>query len=342
MASIGKYGQINAKVRAMRSNLLGQAVFTKLIGSTDIKELISSLTTTRFAGFCNQNNINPISLEYCITLENVDQWKHLRKNCPQEIARVINYFIEEYELRKLKHLLRLWHQKKQLDTPLLHEKIRYDLPVSDILQSENIHQLVEKLEETPYQSILVNRLSQYDKMKTVFPFEVSLDKDYYSRLWNLTDSFDKRDREISKKILGLEIDLINLAWLTRYKNFYDVSSDSLSTYLIPKGNDNNISFIQSIDKAESAPKIVEKIVGTNRIKQLGGLDNTNNIAFFEKALTSIMLSQAHKAFTGFPFTISILWGFRVFLKFETKNLFSIIQSKVYELNENEVLPYLVF
>ncbi|MEJ2629516.1 MAG: V-type ATPase subunit, partial [bacterium] len=195
------------------------------------------------------------------------------------------------------------------DTPLLHEKIRYDLPVSDILQSENIHQLVEKLEETPYQSILVNRLSQYDKMKTVFPFEVALDKDYYSRLWNLTDSFDKRDREISKKILGLEIDLINLAWLTRYKNFYDVSSESLSTYLIPKGNDNNISFIQSIDKAESAPKIVEKIVGTNRIKQLGGLDNTNNIAFFEK---------------------------------ETKNLFSIIQSKVYELNENEVLPYLVF
>lgn len=342
MASIGKYGQVNAKVRAMRSNLLSKAIFHKLIDSRSIKEFISYFAATRFAESCNLNNQDPISLEYCITLENVHQWKHLKKNCPQEIAEIINYFIEEYELRKLKHILRLWHQKKQLDTPLLHEKIRYALPASDILQSENIHQVIENLADTPYQSILVNKLSQYDEMNSVFPFEVSLDKDYYSRLWDLTDSFDKGDGEISKKILGIEIDLINLSWLTRFEDYYNISSDPLSAYLISKGNDNKMSLIQSFDKTDTAPQILGKIVGEKRVKQLGDLDYANKITFFEKALTSIMLSQARKAFMGFPFTISIVWGFRVFLKFEAKNLFSVIQSKAYELNKDEVLPYLVF
>ncbi|MFO7889228.1 MAG: V-type ATPase subunit [bacterium] len=342
MASIGKYGQINAKVRAMRSNLLGETIFQKLIDASELNEFISSLADTRFAKFFKQTNSDPVSVEYSITLENINQWKHLRKNCTEELSQVINCFIEEYELRKFKHILRLWQQNKSIDTPLLQEKILYEFSVSDIIQSENIHQLIEKVKDIPYQSILVNNLSQYDKMNSVFPFEISLDKDYYARLWDLTNFFDKKDREISRKMLGIEIDLINLEWFIRFKDFYGITAASLTDYLITKGGSMDISFIRSIDKEESAPEVLEKIVGQNRVKQLGDLNYKNKIVFFEKALYSIMLSEAEKAFIGFPFTISILWGYRVFLKFEAKNLFSIIQSKEYQLSKNELLQYLVF
>lgn len=342
MATIGTYGQINAKIRAMRSRLLSKEVMQKLIDASDIKELINHLTDTRFAQFVKQIIGNSVSVEYSITLENISQWKHLRKNCITQLVRVIDYFIEEYELRKFKHILRLWQQKKSIDTPLLREKIKNEISVSNILESENILQVIEKLSDTPYQSILVNNLSQYNKMNSIFPFEVALDKDYYSRLWELTESFDKRDREISKKILGIEIDLINLEWFIRYKDFYKVTSTSLTDYLITKGGTMDVSFIQSIDKAESAPEALEKIMDKSKVKQLGDLDYNNKIAFFEQALYSIMLSEAEKAFTGFPFTISILWGYRVFLKFEAQNLFSIIQSKEYQLSKDEVLSYLVF
>jgi len=342
MASIGKYGQINAKIRAMRSNLLDKNVLQKLIDTNDFKEFISSLSNTKFAAFIDKQNTDPVSVEYSITLENVSEWKHLRKDCTAELDTVVDFFIEEYELRKLKHILRLWHRNKHPDTSFLNESIRYEYSVADIFQSDNIHSFIDRLSDTPYDSILLHNVSQYEQMDSVFPYEISLDKDYYNRLWNLTEFFGKKDREISRKMLGIEIDLLNLDWISRFRDFYNVSASSLSKYLITKGNDDEKSFMQSIDKAQSAPKILEEIIGKHRVKQLSHLDYNNKIAFFEKALYTVLLSEARKAFTGFPFTISILWGYRVFLKFEAKNLFSIIQSKVYQLNKDEVLEYLVF
>jgi len=342
MTSIGKYGQINAKLRAMRSNLLEKDIFQKLINTPDLKELILNLTNIRFSEFIDDKNPDPVSLEYSVTLENVHQWKHLRKDCTHELVQIIDYFIEEYELRKLKHILRLWYRNKQFDTPLLNEKIRYDYSVSDILESENIHNVIDKLAHTPYHPILLNNLPKFDQMNSVFPFEVSLDKDYYKRLWNLTDYFGKRDREISRKMLGIEIDLLNLELITRLKDFYNVPASSLAEYLINKVNDGEKTFIQSIDHTRSAQQILEEIVGENRVKRLGNLDYNNKTAFFEDALYAVMLSEARKAFTGFPFTISILWGYRVFLKFEARNLFSIIQSKIYKLDKNEIFGHLVF
>ncbi len=342
MTSISKYGQINAKIRAMRSNLLEKKNFQKLIAASNIEEFILYITNTRFVEFIDDKDPDPVSLEYSITLENVHQWKHLRKDCTHELVQTINYFIEEYELRKLKHILRLWYRNKRFDTPLLNEKIRYEYSVTDIRESDNIHLLIDKLKHTPYYSILSNNLSQFEQMNSVFPFEISLDKDYYKRLWNLTDLFEKKDREISRKMLGIEIDLLNLELTARFKDFYNVPTSSLAEYLITKVDDDEESFIQSIDKASSAKQILQEIIGKNKVKQLGDLDYKNKIAFFEKALYTVLLSEAKKAFTGFPFTISILWGYRVLLKFEARNLFSIIQSKVYKLNKNEISEYLVF
>jgi len=142
-------------------------------------------------------------------------------------------------------------------------------------------------------------------------------------------------------MLGIEIDLKNLEWFNRFKDFYDVPTTQLKQYLIAKGNNSDIPFFQSIDKTKSSQEILEKIVGKNKVEQLTRINDKNRIAFLEKILFTVMLSEASKAFTGFPFTISILWGYRVFLKFETKNLFSIIQSKAYQLKKDDVLHYLV-
>lgn len=342
MTSIGKYGKLNAQIRAMRSRLLTEAAFRKLISAGSVEEIISNLLQTRLKDITAKIEIaDSRKIDYLLTFEEIRQWKHLKKNCPDELKRIILFFLEEYEIRQLKYLFRLWYKKKNIDTVLLHEKIIHEFPVQDIIKAKDIYGIIDLLSEMPYSSVLSNASSLFDKHGSLFQLETALDKDYYSRLWIFTDSLSRKDSQVSKKMLGIEIDLKNLEWLVRFKKYYGLEYSRIRQLLIPHGRSIEGYHFKNMNNGNSALNILGEMFGKNKIDFTEDSKDSSTLAILEEVLYSLLFSEARQAFSGFPFSVSILWGFRVMLQIEMKNLRSLIQCKTYKVNENEIENYLV-
>jgi len=57
--------------------------------------------------------------------------------------------------------------------------------------------------------------------------------EHYLTLWRAVKTLDKQNRTAMQSILGMKIDLTNILWAYRLKNFYGIVGDTAYGYLVP-------------------------------------------------------------------------------------------------------------
>jgi len=343
VTSIGTYGFINAKVRAMRSFLLDKSDYQALTKAENIDELFSILSKTHYRNVIEKlESREPALVEQAFFLGGIERLKLLGKSSKGNVRKIIVSLFDRYEGERLKIILRCWHKKDEKIIELYRSKIIYDFPVDTIISAGDITEVVALLKGTPFYNVLAKEITAYLEHKTLFPLELAVDRDYFTRFWKTAESLSSKDKLIVSRLVGLEIDILNLNWMGRFKKYYDISSTDIIEMLLPYGYRIKSGEIQDVLAGGSVKRLLEKVMGSPTSflpEEVQGEESS--LELMERVLYQVLLSEANRAFGQFPFTIGVIMGYFILIRIEIKNIRTLIEAKMYGLSPDETEALLI-
>ncbi|MCK9614400.1 MAG: V-type ATPase subunit [Candidatus Omnitrophica bacterium] len=344
MLDLTKYSFANAKIRAMLSYLIDADYFKRLVEAQDFYELLDFLKKTSYKDIAekiNREEVNLERLEKELVLNDLHIYKKVYGMLPTNTEKnFVALLTQRFEIDELKTVLRIWHKKMEVELSdyILGEKVIFDIDFKKILSCQNIEEIILILDETSYKKPLLTAKDRFKERNSTFYLESALDIDYYQRLILYCEKLSSYDKKISRKILGIEIDIENINSLIRLRKYYSLSMSAMMDVVIPGGEKIDKDSVRNFYTTDGLSKIVEGVAlgPYAKVKELVEA----NIYFIENFLYEILLREIRRVLAGFPFTIGTIIGYLILKRRETKNLISLIYAK--SLGEkNEDISHLI-
>jgi V/A-type H+-transporting ATPase subunit C len=344
---VSRYALINAKVRARLSTLLTMEEINRLAETRDLAEFYSSLNGTIYEPVFSKPEISfdPRVGEKFLLEQEVQWHRELLKDIKGAEKDLIKHFLEKYEIENLKTALRIREGRRGGED--MKYMIRKDLPhtlaYQAISEASSIEDAISYLSGTPFQKAIEAVLDDYNERRTLFPIEIKLEIDYYERLKERVAALGKKDREIAKKLIGLEIDQKNLGWLVRLKFYYDIPVGELLDYNIPGGYRMSRDRLRNAFKAESIKDVISaamenSFAGVSKLLVSG--DQLSKLYLLEIILWNYLITEARKTLGGFPFTIGTVLSYLILKRTEIRNIITIMNGKIYKMDRGEIESHL--
>lgn len=153
-----------------------------------------------------------------------------------ESRRFLEYWTLRFELSNLKAIIRA----KMSATPiaavrreLIDLGFLASLPVEELLQTEDIGELLRRLETTHYADIVRFARRAFEAQPRLFELDAALDRRYYHGLVELARQQEGELGKPFRTLMEMLIDRINLVWLLRYRFLYQLPSSQVYYLLVP-------------------------------------------------------------------------------------------------------------
>jgi vacuolar-type H+-ATPase subunit C/Vma6 len=355
MESVRQYGFINAKVRGMRSGLLPEAAYRSMLAVKEPRDIFSFLSQTRYRSVVDGIEIKtPDAMEKALFLEEIREMRAIQKYGKGGTKDIISVLLERDDCERLKTILRAWHSgaedsgsavpagsRAPLEPSAFGETIVYPYPVQALLSSKSLEEFADLLEGTPFREILKSRAALYEEKKTLFPIEVALDQCVYGRLWKASGPLSRTDRNIFRRLVGIEIDLKNLDWILRFRNYYNLSMVEIGDLLLPNGWRLGT---EGIKKLLAGGKISEAILDIGRVSPVPftwSEEEALSLNTLERFLYQVLFIEARRAFMAFPLSLGAILGYATLLRIESRNIRTLVHAKSYGMTAQQIEPFLV-
>jgi len=343
MESVRQYGFINAKVRAMRSTFLTEMAYRSMSALKEPRELYSFLSQTRYRDVVDGIEAKtPEALERALFREEIRQLRIVQKFSKADTRKILDALLERYDGERLKTILRAWHSGEKEAAYVIRDDIVHPFPVDSLLSSKSIEEFAARLEGTPFRGVVQDRISVYEEKKTLFPIEVALDQLVYERLWKASARLSRTDRNILRKLVGIEIDLKNLDWILRFRNYYNLPMAEIGDLLLPNGWRLGTSRIKQILSDGNVTEALLDMSRGSSVAFVGSEDQGLSLNALERFLYQMLLAEARKVFMAFPLSIGAILGYAYLLRIESRNLRTLVYAKAYGMSAQQVEPFLIW
>lgn len=332
------YSFINARIKARKGQLLTAADYEQLLSSTLTEGLTYLQGKPRYLEFFTDVNLKstdfPLKLERLLHENIYTEINTLIRDTPKKARILIEFYFKKYYVVTLKQIIRRIHEKElgslsleDFFIPTLEEKIEF----TNISRSESIEDLIQKLQTPWVIEALKSVIPEYEKQKNVLLLENALDQSYYKHLWNtMIPSQYKRDRKVAQKIIGMEIDLININIILRSK-LLNFPPDDILPQLIPINYRLNHTLTQAA-KASSFSEANESLQTTIYSDLVQAIyrdykEKEKSIDKIEQLQQEWFIQSLFAILAGYPFHIGTFLTYIVFRLQETENLRIIFETK---------------
>ncbi|MFX1505329.1 MAG: V-type ATPase subunit, partial [Promethearchaeota archaeon] len=233
------YSFVNTRIKARKGQLLAAADYERLLSGSLAEGLTFLQDTPRYQEAFE--NIDPDSKDFIKEIERI-LYKNfhteifvLVKDISQKPQSLIKFYLKKSYVNALKHIIRQIHAKESesLEEEYFVATSEEKTELTIISKAESMEELIKKL-QTPWVIEALNSiLNEYQKQRDILLLENTLDHFFYRQLWDVMIPLQsKRDREVTQKIIGMEIDLININLILRGK-LLNYPPKEIRTQIIP-------------------------------------------------------------------------------------------------------------
>jgi V/A-type H+-transporting ATPase subunit C len=351
MASpLSKYSFINAKLRARISKILPDEMFDQLAKAPFLDEALAILRQTPFAGleeiYSTTGDLKQAELE--LLRNEIELYRNIKKYLHPNSVDIVNALLYRFEIDNLKNAIRIYFDRKIRKRSveaniyyILYERIIHDIPFDIITNAENFDEIAGVCEGTPYSRIIRKYSHTAESKGSLFRMEVGLDHFYYDNLLSSISQLDSRDRKIAERLVGVEIDLQNINWIIRLKNFYDLPAEAVTATVVGGGFNLNKETINELYRAQNVSSVLQRFV-TSKYPGLSTLvssqtpDSTSRLLLIRRVLEEIMSTEVQHILSGYPFTIGIILSYFILKRNELKKIKLILNAKQYGIEPGRI------
>jgi V/A-type H+-transporting ATPase subunit C len=234
-------GYANARIRAMRTRLLRPSQYEDLMASTDVRDIIESLSATEYSEDLDRELIHGR------TAEQVDE--ALKDNLVRTHEQVLGFLnprsqklldalLAKWDLFNIKTILRAKHNELGMDKvreSVMPAGYLTAVEIEALAKQEDIGAVIDTLAMwgVMYAKPLREAFGRYVETNNLSELELAADKAYTA--WadkQLAGRGD--DKRVSRDILGTQIDVLNLLSIFRLINA-EVPPDDARRFYLPGG-----------------------------------------------------------------------------------------------------------
>jgi V/A-type H+-transporting ATPase subunit C len=331
------YGYSNARVRGMRSRLMTPAMLDQLMAAPDLNRLIAALIDTEYRDFVEAAVIKgrtPAAMDEALRENMVFTFQKVTRFLNQEAYDLVTTLLGRWDLFNIKTLIRGKHMH------LAAEEIEDGLyPVAGLSPVElhllatldSVRAVVDTLMTwgSPYAEPLRANLRAYEAENDLPVLELALDR-FYSG-W-AASRLTKRGQntQIARRILGLQIDSINLLTCFRLLKS-DIGDMDPARFYLPGGEHIGQDLFLTLAAMSDVDEVLDSLQRTPYGQQLESVVvnymEENSLAVFERALEDYVMRRALAAGRGDPLGVGIIIGYLWAKQNEVTNLRIIVKGR---------------
>ncbi len=347
---VSKYSFINAKLRARISKILPEDVFDELVKAPSLEAAMALLRDTPFAGleetYSATGDLKQAELE--LLKSEIELYRNIRQYLHSNSIALVDALLSQFEIDNLKNAIRIYFDRKirnrSGDTGIhyiLYDRIIHDIPVDIIVNAENFDEIAGACEGTPYSQIIKKYSHTVESEGSLFRMEIAFDHFYYNNLIASIDKLDRRDRTIALRLAGVEIDLQNINWIIRFKNFYDLPLEAVLAAIVPGGFNLDRTIMEEMYGAQNVTSVLQGFVkskypGLSALLSSHTSDSTSRLLLIRRILEEIMKHEVQRILAGYPFTIGIVLSYFVLKRNELKKIRTILNAKYYRIEPERI------
>lgn len=348
--SLSKYSFINAKLRARISKILPDQVLEDLARAPSIDEALTLLRDTPFARleeiYSQTGDLKQAELE--ILKNEIELYRNIRQYAHENSIQLIDALLTQFEIDNLKNAIRIYFdrqvRKRSVDSGvhyILYERIIHDIPIDIIVNADNFDEMAGACEGTPYSQVIRKYSHTVESEQSLFRMEIAFDHFYYRNLLSAIDKLDRRDRAIALRLTGVEIDLQNINWIIRFKNFYDLPLEAVLAAIVPGGFNLDKEIMKELYSAQNVTSVLQGFVkrkypGLSALLSAQTADSTSRLLLIRRILEEIMKHEVERILAGYPFTIGITLAYFVLKRNELRKIRTILNAKYYGIEQERI------
>ncbi len=327
------YAYIYAKIRALSSNLLHLADYEQLLSTSTAEEFLRLLGTLRYEDTINELLANTggslptlRQFDQALTWQLTHQMKKLITSAvPPKTREFISTYLDRYFYESLKAIIesRLAKIPKDRVKPfILVAKPEQEETLYQLLETENMGLLLDGLASDLQDKLSFLQDTEQLSDKMIPRVESMIDRYFFQQVWKKSSQLSGYDRANVRKIVGLQIDLINIEIILRSK-ILKVSSDLVEDMLIPiyYRIKDILSTMLNLRTAQEVLNVLHDTIYqevTDRIRE--HYEQTQSLQGFQRRIKEFYLVQVQRSIRGNAFHAGLLIGFLALKENELRNL----------------------
>lgn len=345
--SLGTYAYVNAKLRAKLSKLISERQYKQLVQAVDLEAAYEILRQTEYRELFQEiATIRHIRrAETALVQRLIAAHREIAAQAKGGLRDFIEELMRKHEVDNLKVLLRVWGAHEEPDI-ILRETICNEIPVEAILKAGTIEEIIVLLEDTPYRRPLTEAREQYKSTGSLFYLEIALDKQLYAATWKAIQKLPAADKKIASKLIGIEIDALNVNWILRFKRYYNLGLANVTNLMIPHGYRIAEESVREAYPSEDQASLISALLGGG-YKGLFPAEEqphkeVETLHLLEGALRESYREQLRKTLGGYPFTIGTTIGYLRLKRIEVSNIVTILNAKALNLPQDKIERSVVY
>lgn len=343
VARASKYAQVAAAVRAMKSDILDESGYERLMRTSSLIEAANVLIEFRRGSSVRltENELDLAQLESALRNEFITTIRRLVSYSPRACAELIERMLQKYEFESLKSLLRGLHAEAEQALRTVVPSPRFPLEFCrDILESKNVARLVESIGVPSLTGPLSSAIGADQPLQVL---ESVVDQYTYLDVWRATSFLGKGDQESARSLIGDEIDTANILLTLRSKGL-GLDARETKRLLVPINHRLGPTLEEAVEGGSVAASLraFSKSAHGPSIAQLAAAHKEGDPVFpFELALKRSQAARCLRLFEGFPFVAGLPIAFVYIKGYETGDLISILTGKQDQIPTGAIEKFLV-
>lgn len=350
------YGFLSAKLKTRLSKTLTSEAIDRLVKAKSLPEAVQFLKGTAFTAIEEAYSATGDlrAGEALLNARELELYTGMFRYLEEPVLSFVRALSLRFEVDKVKDAVRLWFEvrvrHRDVDGKsgyLYRETIAYRFDVDEVIRAADADAVVAALAGTPYAAIAGRELSKVVATRSVFEFEIALDRFFYDEVFRAAGKLGKSDREIAERILGVDVDMQNISWLVRFKGYYNMTAEQALTHLIPRGKAISATAVAAA-YAEDTSGPGSSTLGMDLLRKsygnigalFSGGDSASRLAMMEAALRRISAAEATKSLGGYPFSIGVVLAYFTRSREELRTVMTILNAKNYDLPEERIRSFL--
>ncbi len=347
--SVARYSFINAKIRGYKADMLTTEHWDALLGARDMYAALRVLDATSYSEITQDfdETASPLEIEQSLKLDFNRVLTEITNDVPKSMQTIMNWITRKFQREVVKPLLRLYVTEK--DPNLIERLIVPIAPFTteillDLITAKDLNELAANLPDLYFKRLIQDLLPQYEETGRLVIVEQAIDAAILENLYKEANKLKGLDKELTSKLAGVEIDLINFMTTLR-THFLGIESPKAEELLLQVEYRLPLTLCREALHARSfedrVRKLQESFYGPLITQSWEAYELFQNLYTFEKVFHEQIRRDSVDALLGYPFHFGIVLGYLNLKWYEILNLKALMNGKADQLDPNVIRRVLI-
>lgn len=345
------HGYANARIRAMKGQLLDSSVFEKMLAMKDLSEILMALDKTSYRSEVHEEVLKAgglIGIEEGLRAGTSAELQKILKIINPDARKLIEILLGRWDVQNLKTILRGRHMgaaKTEIISSLTPAGSIHDSALQELADQTDMRATIDLMAtwSISYSKPLTAEFANYQQKLELQILELALDKFYYNNaLAKLTAR--SLDTQLVREVITREIDLTNIMTLLRLTR-EELAPEKKETYLLAGGRWLRQDILVALAQEQDTDDLINALGKSpyGKVLQEGWqlFLTSGNFSVIERRLENHVIKKNIALFRADPLSIALIIAYIWAKLNEVVNLRILIRGKEVDMPAKMIRQALV-